>query len=60
LIRIYAPNYAPKKEKPRKQYVYGAFSGERGTNQISKNQLYKGLGKTPKTIDTEFDTFNIL
>jgi len=26
--------------------------GERGTNQISKNQLYKGLGKTPKTIDT--------
>jgi len=52
--------YAPKKEKPRKQYVYGALSGERGTNQISKNQLYKGLGKTPKTIDTEFDTFNIL
>jgi len=33
-------------------------SGERGTNQISKNQLFKGLGKTQKTVDTEFDTFN--
>lgn len=26
--------YAPKNEKPRKQHVYGALSGERGTNQI--------------------------
>ena len=33
-------------------------SGERGTNPISINQLFKVLGNTHKTVDTEFDTFN--
>jgi len=35
----YAPNYAPKKEKPRKQCVYGAFSGERG-NAKPQNSIF--------------------
>jgi hypothetical protein len=60
LNKFYAPNYAPKKEKTRKHYVYGLISGERGTNQISKTCNIKGLGNAQKTIDTEFDTFNIL
>ena len=48
--------YPLKKKSHVTSTVYVAFSGEKGTNQISKNQLYKGLGKVQKTVDT----FNIL
>ncbi len=49
-----------KNKKACKHCVYELISGERETNRISKNQLYKGFGKTQKTVDTEFDTFNKL